>query len=66
MEKNPAWKKMWTRDEHPRSFVRELRNSFRVKNTKMLLNGSGIRNLFDPGSGMEIFGSGINIPDPQH
>jgi hypothetical protein len=27
---------------------------------------SGIRNLFDPGSGMEKFGSGINIPDPQH
>jgi hypothetical protein len=23
-----------------------------------------IRNLFDPGSGMEKFGSGINIPDP--
>jgi hypothetical protein len=30
--------------------------------------GSGIRNLFDPGSGMEKFGPGsrINIPDPQH
>jgi hypothetical protein len=26
----------------------------------------GIRNLFDPGSGMEKFGSGINIPDQQH
>ncbi len=25
-----------------------------------------IRNLFDPGSGIEKFGSGINIPDPQH
>jgi hypothetical protein len=25
-----------------------------------------IRNLFDPGSGMEKFLSGINIPDPQH
>jgi hypothetical protein len=25
-----------------------------------------IRNLFEPGSGMEKFGSGINIPDPQH
>jgi hypothetical protein len=22
--------------------------------------------LFDPGSGVEKFGSGINIPDPQH
>ncbi len=28
--------------------------------------GTGIRNLLDPGSGMEKFGSGINIPDPQH
>jgi hypothetical protein len=25
-----------------------------------------IRDLFDPGSGMEKFRSGINIPDPQH
>ncbi len=25
-----------------------------------------IRDLFDPGSGMEKFGYGINIPDPQH
>jgi hypothetical protein len=24
-----------------------------------------IRDLFDPGSGMENFGSGINIPNPQ-
>jgi hypothetical protein len=23
-------------------------------------------NLFDPGSGREKFGPGINIPDPQH
>jgi hypothetical protein len=28
--------------------------------------GSGFRNLFDPVSGMDIFGSGIDIPDPQH
>jgi hypothetical protein len=28
--------------------------------------GFGIRNLFDPGSRMEKFGSGIYIPDPQH
>jgi hypothetical protein len=26
----------------------------------------GYGNLFDPGSGMEKFGSGINIPDLQH
>jgi hypothetical protein len=25
-----------------------------------------IRELFDPGSGMEKFRSGIKIPDPQH
>jgi hypothetical protein len=29
-------------------------------------SGSGSRNLFDPRSRMEKFGSGINIPDPQH
>jgi hypothetical protein len=34
-----------------------------VKNTSILLCGcgSGIRNIFDPGSGMENFGSGVNI-----
>jgi hypothetical protein len=26
----------------------------------------GSENLIDPGSGMKKFGSGINIPDPQH
>jgi hypothetical protein len=36
------------------------------KNTKILLCGSGIRNLFDPGCGLKKFGSGTNIPDPQH
>jgi hypothetical protein len=25
-----------------------------------------IRDLYDPGSGMENSGTGINIPDPQH
>jgi hypothetical protein len=29
-------------------------------------SGSWIRNLLDPGSGIEKFGSVINIPDPQH
>jgi hypothetical protein len=28
--------------------------------------GSGILLTLDLGSGMEKFGSGINIPDPQH
>jgi hypothetical protein len=28
--------------------------------------GSGIFLILDPGPGMEKFGSGINIPDPQH
>ena len=28
--------------------------------------GSGIFLTLDPGSGIEKFGSGINIPDPQH
>jgi hypothetical protein len=29
-------------------------------------SGSRIPNTFDPGSGMEKFGSGINIRNPQH
>jgi hypothetical protein len=36
---------------------------------KKYLNSSmriRIRDLFDPGSGMEKFGSGTNIPNPQH
>jgi hypothetical protein len=37
---------------------RELRNYFLVKNTKIF--------DADAESGMEKFGSGINIPDPQH
>ncbi len=32
----------------------------------MCVSASGIQNLFDPGPGMEKFGSGINIPDPQN
>ncbi len=46
------------RDEHPRSFFREsLETVFLVK--KYLLMRIRIRDLFDPGSG-------LNIPDPQH
>jgi hypothetical protein len=45
----------------PDHFSESLETVFRVKNT----SGSGIRNLFDTGSGMEKFGSGINTPDPQ-
>jgi hypothetical protein len=37
-----------------------------VKNTQILLCGSGIRNFFDPGSGMEKFGSGIRIRNIDH
>ncbi len=49
------------RDEHPRSFFRELRKSFWVTNTYILWCGSrsGIFLTLDPGSG-------INIPYPQH
>jgi hypothetical protein len=52
----------------PDNFSESLETVFRVKNTSILGCGfgSGIWNLFDPGSGMEKFGSGINIPNPQH
>jgi hypothetical protein len=43
-----------------------LETIFWVKNTKILCrgSGSGIRDLFDPRSGMENFGSGIGNKDP--
>ncbi len=47
-------------------FPRAWKQFFGLKITSILWCGSGIRNLFEPGSGLEKFGSGINIPDPQH
>ncbi len=50
------------RDEHPRSFSESLETvRFWAKNTLFLWCGSvsGILKTFDPGSGMEKFGSGI-------
>jgi hypothetical protein len=36
----------------PDNFSESLETVFRVKNTYIFLCGSGIRNLFDPGSGI--------------
>ncbi len=47
------------RDEHPGSYFPELRNYFLVKNTQILGCGSGSGIFFNPGSKMEVFGSGI-------
>jgi hypothetical protein len=47
-------------------FSESLETMFWVKNTSTLLCGSGIIMTLDPGSGMEKFGSRINIPYPQH
>jgi hypothetical protein len=59
--RNPGWVKVriWIRDEQPGSYFRELRNHF--LGLKYLNSLMGIQ---DPG--WEKFGSGINIPDPQH
>jgi hypothetical protein len=65
---DPGRKIFRIRDEHTRSFFREIRNVFRVNkyctvhkffeaDPESFL--PWIRNLFDPVSG-------INIPDPQH
>jgi hypothetical protein len=51
------------RDELPRSFFRELRNNFLGK--KYLNSFMQIRNLFDPGSGMEKYGSGFRDKHPE-
>ncbi len=59
----------------PDYFSEKLETVYMVKNTWILWcgSGSGIRNLFDPvsgirdlWSGLEKFWPGINIPDPQH
>jgi hypothetical protein len=49
------------RDEQPGSYFRELRNHFLELKYRYLKFFDA-----DPGSGMEKFESGINIPDPQH
>ncbi len=43
-----------------------LITTFWVENTKILCCRFGIPVLFDPGSGMEKFESGINIPEQKH
>jgi hypothetical protein len=45
-------------------FFDSIETVFRVKNTKSVCSGSrsGIRNLFDPGSVMEKYGSAIQDP----
>jgi hypothetical protein len=50
-------------DEHLDHFSESLETVFGFTILKSLMQ---IRNLFDRGSGLEKFGSGINIPDPQH
>ncbi len=52
----------------PDHISRSLVTIFCVKNTKILCcwSGSVIWCFSDPGSGMEKFGSEINIRDPQH
>jgi hypothetical protein len=65
MEKKPG-SRSGIRKNIPDYFSKSLLTVFRVKNTEIFSrgSGSGIRNLFDPG--FEMFGSGKNIPDPQH
>jgi hypothetical protein len=64
---DPGWVKVEIRisDEHPGSYFRELRNSFLVENTSILLwgSGSGIRNLLTLDPGSEIRDGKIRIRD---
>jgi hypothetical protein len=70
----PVWKKPGSesRINIPDHFSESLETVFWVKNTLILCYGSGIfltldpgsgKNIPEPSSGMEKFGSGINIPD---
>jgi hypothetical protein len=54
------------RDEHPGSYFQEIKTFFWVKLLKFFdaVPGSGMKKNSDPG--WKNFGSGINIPDPQH
>jgi hypothetical protein len=59
------------RDEHPGSYFPELRTQFFGLKKLQLFDadpdpGSEIFLTMDPGSGMEKFVSGLNIPDPLH
>ncbi len=59
------------RDEHPEHISENLETIVWVKKYLNSLMRMRIRDpesflTLDPGSGMEKFGSGINIPDPQH
>jgi hypothetical protein len=56
--RDTGWKKIRIRDEHPGSYFRGLRTIF--LGFKILIFFDA-----DPRSGIEKFGSGINIPDPQ-
>jgi hypothetical protein len=57
---DPGWRKYpdrWSGMIILDHFSESLWTVFRAKSTTILWCGSGIRNLFDPGSGREIFGS---------
>jgi hypothetical protein len=52
-------------DEHPEHISESIETIFWVKILDIYsFMRIRIRTIFDPGSGMEKFGSGINIPDP--
>jgi hypothetical protein len=54
--------KIRIRNEHPRSYFRELRNNcFGLKYLNSLMR---IRDLFDPGSGIKKYGSGFRDKHP--
>jgi hypothetical protein len=68
--RDPGWlKKIKIRDDHPRSYFRELRNNFWVKIILFFAAdadrdpGIFLTRIRDPH--WKKFGSGINIPDPQ-
>jgi hypothetical protein len=68
--RDPGWKKIRIRDEHPRSFFRELRNNFLGSKILKFFDadpdpGSGMFLTPDPGSGREKFGSRIWEKHPE-
>jgi hypothetical protein len=60
-KKSGSGSRIRIRDEHPKSFCRELRNNF--KDQKYFNSLMGIRDLFDPGSGIRDGKIQIRYPD---
>jgi hypothetical protein len=66
VEKSRSVSEIRIRDEHSGSYFRELRNNFLGKILKFFDADADLEIFSTLDPGWKKFGSGINIPDPQH